>query len=97
MSAKSFNSSVCQVVRASSSEGVDSGLIPSRVKLMTLKLIFTASLLDAQHLKGQWGEAGMLLVVPLGKALSGILPLGVVDRWLATHKRARYSALIAFS
>ena len=28
---------------------VDSGLIPSRVKPMTLKLVFTAFLLDAQH------------------------------------------------
>ena len=28
---------------------VDSGMNPSRVKPMTLKLIFTASLLDAQH------------------------------------------------
>ena len=28
---------------------VDSGLIPSRVKPMTLKLVFTASLLDVQH------------------------------------------------
>ena len=30
-----------------------------------------------------------LLVVPLGKTLSGISHLGVVDRWLATPKRAR--------
>ena len=29
------------------------------------------------------------LVVPLGKALSGIPHLGVVDRWLATRKQAR--------
>ena len=28
---------------------VHSGLIPSRVKPMTLKLVFTAFLLDAQH------------------------------------------------
>ena len=28
---------------------VDSGLIPSRVKPLTLKLVFTTSLLDAQH------------------------------------------------
>ena len=34
---------------ASVSRAVDSGLIPSRVKPMTLKLIFTASLLDVQH------------------------------------------------
>ena len=34
---------------ASVSEAVDLGLIPSRVKPMTSKLIFTASLIDAQH------------------------------------------------
>ena len=38
-----------RVVRASASGAVDSGLIPSRVKPMTLKLVFTATLLDAQH------------------------------------------------
>ena len=45
------------------------------------------------------------LVVLLGNALSGIdilvwsfLPhLGVIDRWPASLKRARYNALIAFS
>ena len=34
---------------ASASGAVDFGLIPSRVKVMTLKMVFTASLLDAQH------------------------------------------------
>ena len=43
------NSSDSGVVRASASEAVDSGLIPSLVKPMTLKLVFTASLLDTQH------------------------------------------------
>ena len=43
------NSSDGQVVRASASGDVDSGFIPSRVKPITLKLVFTASLLDAQH------------------------------------------------
>ena len=39
-----------RVVRASATGAVlHSGLIPSWVKLMTLKLVFTASLLDAQH------------------------------------------------
>ena len=33
--------------RASASGNVDAGLVPSQVKPMTLKLIFTASLLDA--------------------------------------------------
>ena len=33
----------------SASETVDSGSIPSRVKPITLKLVFAASLLDNQH------------------------------------------------
>ena len=44
-----YNSSDGRVVRVSASAAVDPGLIPSRVKPITLKLIFTASLLDAQH------------------------------------------------
>ena len=36
-----------------------------------------------------------LLVVPLGKTLSGISHLGKIDKWLTTPERARYSALIA--
>ena len=52
------------MVRASASVAVDLGLIPSRVKPMTLKLVF-----DSVESK----PAG-LLVVPLGKALSGIPP-----------------------
>ena len=38
-----------RVVRAFAIECVDSGLIPSQNKPMTLKLASTASLLDAQH------------------------------------------------
>ena len=38
-----------------------------------------------------------LLVAPLGKTLSGIPNLRVVDRLAATPKGARYSVLIAFS
>ena len=44
-----INSSNDRVVRASASGAVDTGLIPIRIKPMTLKLVFTASLLDAQH------------------------------------------------
>ena len=56
---------------------------------MTLKLVFTASLLDAQHLRDSVeNKPASLLVVPLGKALSGIPHLGVVDRWPATPERA---------
>ena len=39
------------------------------------KLVFTASLLDAQHLRDSVeNKPASLLVVPLGKALSGIPP-----------------------
>ena len=44
-----FNSSDGRVIIASALGAVDSGLIPSRVKPMTLQLVFTVSLLDAQH------------------------------------------------
>ena len=54
LSSNSLNSSFLpnsnsdgRVVRASASGAVDAGLIPSRLKPMTLKLVFTASLLDA--------------------------------------------------
>ena len=75
---------------ASISYAVDSSLIPSLVKPMTLKLVFTASLLDVQHQRDSVeNKPASLLVVPLGKALSGITHLGVVERWPATPKRAR--------
>ena len=64
-----------RVVRASFSGAVDLGLILSRFKLMTLKLVFTASLLDAQHQRDSVeNKPASSLVVPLGKALSGIPP-----------------------
>ena len=44
-----YYSSDGRVVRASASGAVDLGLIPIRVESMTLKSVFTASLLDAQH------------------------------------------------
>ena len=43
------DSSDGRVVRASASGAVDLGSIPSRAKPLTLKLVITASLLDAQH------------------------------------------------
>ena len=49
LTAQNFNNSGGRVVRASAPEAVDLGLIPSRVKLMTLKFVFTASLFDVQH------------------------------------------------
>ena len=42
-----------RVDRASASEKVDPGSISGRVKPKTIKFVFTASLLDAQQLKGQ--------------------------------------------
>ena len=75
--------------RASASGAVDSGLIPSRVKPMTLKLAFKVSLLDAQHQRDSMeNKPPSLFVEPLRKALSGIPHLSVVHRWLATPKRA---------
>ena len=65
----------CRVVGASTFGTVNSGLIPSRVKPRTSKLVFTASLHDAQH---QWdsveNKPASLLAVPLVKAPNGIPP-----------------------
>ena len=59
---------------ASVSWALNSGLIPSRVKPMTLKLVSTASLLDAQHQRDSVENKPASLLVPLGKALSEIFP-----------------------
>ena len=70
-----FNCSDGRVARASALGTVHLGLIPSRVKPMTLKLVFTASLPDAQHLRDSVENKPVsLLVVSLGEALSGIPP-----------------------
>ena len=70
-----FNSSDNRVLRVSASGAVDSGLILSRVKPITLKLKFTTSLLDARHETDSMdNKPASLLVVPLGKALGGIFP-----------------------
>ena len=72
---KNLNSSDGEVVRASASGAIDLGLIPSQVKPMTLKMVFTASLLDAQHERDcVENKTTSLLVAPLGKALSGTPP-----------------------
>ena len=44
-----LNSSDGRVARASASGAVHSGLISSGAKPITLKLLFTVSLLDAEH------------------------------------------------
>ena len=70
--------------------------IPSWVKPMTLKLIFTASLLDAQHQRDNVKNKPASLL--FGKdTWRDFLHLSVVDSWPAAVKRARYSALIALS
>ena len=52
---------------------VVSGLIRSRIKPMTLKLLFKASLLDAQRLRDNVeNKPERLLAVPLKKVLSEI-------------------------
>ena len=51
------------------------GLIPNRVKLMTVKLVFTAYLLDVQHQRdSEENKLASLFVVPLGKTLIEIFP-----------------------
>ena len=93
-----FNSSDDQVVRAYVSRAVDTGLIPSRVKSMTLKLIFTASLLMLSIKGTVWRTSRQVyLLCRWEKLLMGFPHLGVVDRWPATPHWACYSALILFS
>ena len=62
--------------------------IPSQVKPVTLKLVFTASLLDAQGT--MWRASRQVyLLCRWERHLAGFSHLGVMDRWLATPKRAR--------
>ena len=63
------------MVRGSGAGAADSGLITSRVKPMTSKLIFTAYLLYAQHYRDSVENMpASLVVVTLEKALNGIAP-----------------------
>ena len=66
------------------------------VKPMALNWVFTAFLVDAQHLRdSEENKPASLLVVALGKEfLAGFSHVQVVDRWVATLRRARYSAWI---
>ena len=75
------------MVRASASGAVDLSLIPSPIKPMTLRLTFTAFLLNTQHQRDSVENKPVSsLATSLGKALGEIPNLGVVDRWLATAK-----------
>ena len=82
-----------RVTRAPASGAVEVGLIPSRVKPITLKLVFTASLLQRSALKGQCGEqAGKFTSCDVGKGtLRDYRMFGATDRWQATSKRAHQS------
>ena len=84
------------MVKAPASRAVDSGLIPSRVKPMNLKLAFTASLFDVQITRTVLKACRQAyLLCDWERHFAGFAHLGVVDNWLATPERARYSALIA--
>ena len=73
------------MVKASASGAVAYRLIRSRVKSMTIKVGFTASLLDAQLSSDNVENKGAsLLAVPLGKAHSRIRPSWSGDRCPAT-------------
>ena len=62
---------------------------------MTLKLVFmTFSIKLMDSVKNKPASS---LVASLRRRLAGFAHLGVIDRWPVTPKRARYSALIAFS
>ena len=84
--------------KAFASGAVDLSFISSRVKPMTLKLVFTAFLLDAQHYRNSVAnKPASSLVVPLGKALSGF-PSSWCGRQIAGNSYGSwYGALIAFS
>ena len=60
------------MLRASTSEAVDLGSISSPVKTITLKLIFTASLLEFKHERNRVeNKPASLLITLLGKTLGG--------------------------
>ena len=80
-----FNSSDGRVVRAFASGAIHSGLIPIRVNPMTLKLVFTASLLDFSIKGTVWRTTPQVyLLCRWERHLTGFPHLGVVDRRLAT-------------
>ena len=85
------SSSDSRVARTSASGAVHLSLIPSLVKLVTLKLVFTASLLDALSIEATvWRTSRQVyLLCRWERHLAGFPHLGVVDRWPATPKRAR--------
>ena len=76
------------------------GFASESAQPMTVKLVFTASLLDVQHQSDcVKNKPASLLFMPLRKRnhLAGFPHLKVVNRWPATFKRAPSSALLALS
>ena len=94
-----LSSSDGRVLKASASGVVVSGLILSRVKPMTLKLVFTASLvLHNQHSRDSVeNKPASLLVVSLEKALSGIPPSWCGKQMAGNSSASLLKRLIAFS
>ena len=78
-----FNSSDSRVTRAATPGAVHSGLILSRVKPTTLKLLFTASLFKTQLYMFMVENKPASLLAPLVRHLAGFLHLRAVDRWPA--------------
>ena len=62
-----FKSSDDRVDRVFAFVAVDAGLIPSRIEPITLKLVFTASSLNAQHLMRQCGEQAFKIICAVKK------------------------------
>ena len=82
-----IHSSDGRVVRASAPRDVVSCFDSESGQTNDLKLVLTASLLDAQHQRDSVeNKPASLLVVPLAKEFPY---LGLVDRWPVTPKRAR--------
>ena len=87
-----FDSLNSRVVRAFASRAIDLGLIPSRLKPMTLKSVFTASLLDAVALNfigSVWRtNRQVYLLCRWERHLAEFPHLRMVDRWPATPEQA---------
>ena len=77
-----------RVVRTSVSGAVDSGLILSRIKPMTLKLAFTACLLDAPMKGTVWRTSRQVyLLCRWERHRAGFPHFGVVDRTRTIDRR----------
>ena len=65
---------------------------------MTLKLVFTAFCLTFSSKETVWGTSWQVYLLWRSEGhLMGFPHPSVADRWPATPKRVRYSALVAFS